>query len=87
MQPRCCRRPSEALEQQRNRCSSTVSEINRLENEADIWCAARWRTCSTTKRTPFTLIKLKGVYELLEATTDRCEDVADGVLQERCREE
>ena len=42
--------------------------------------AAPWRICSTSEKDPITLIKLKEIYDFLEDTIDRCEDVAD-VLQ------
>ncbi|MCL5743367.1 MAG: DUF47 family protein [Acidobacteria bacterium] len=55
-------------------------EINRLENEADRVVRSAVADLFEHEKDPILLIKLKEVYELLEATTDRCEDVAD-VLQ------
>jgi uncharacterized protein Yka (UPF0111/DUF47 family) len=55
-------------------------EINRLENEADRIVRAAVAELFDKERDPFLLIKLKEIYEFLEDTTDRCEDVAD-VLQ------
>ena len=55
-------------------------EINRLENEADRLVRAAVADLFQNEKDPIVLIKLKEVYEFLEATTDRCEDVAD-VLQ------
>ena len=56
-------------------------EINRLENEADtITRGALCRSFSTRETNPITLIKLKELYETLEMSTDKAEDVAD-VLQ------
>jgi len=55
-------------------------EINRLEDEADKLGRQAVADIFRTERDPIALIKLKEIYELLEDTTDRCEDVAD-VLQ------
>lgn len=55
-------------------------EINRLENEADKVVRAAVAELFEKEKDPIALIKLKEVYEFLEATTDHCEDVAD-VLQ------
>jgi uncharacterized protein Yka (UPF0111/DUF47 family) len=49
-------------------------EVNRLEEEAERTMLAKLFSSNTE---PITLIKLKELYELLESTTDRCEDVAD----------
>jgi predicted phosphate transport protein (TIGR00153 family) len=55
-------------------------EINRLENEADLIGRSAVVDLFDTEKDPITLIKLKEVYEFIEATIDSCEDVAD-VLQ------
>lgn len=55
-------------------------EINRLENEADRLVRRAVAELFDNEKDPILLIKLKEIYEFLEATTDRCEDVAD-VLQ------
>jgi predicted phosphate transport protein (TIGR00153 family) len=55
-------------------------EINRLENEADGIGRAAVADLFDKEKDPFTLIKLKEVYEFFENTIDSCEDVAD-VLQ------
>jgi predicted phosphate transport protein (TIGR00153 family) len=55
-------------------------EINRLENEADRLVRRAVAELFDCEKDPILLIKLKEIYEVLEATTDRCEDVAD-VLQ------
>jgi uncharacterized protein len=55
-------------------------EINRLENEADRLVRSAVADLFDKEPNPIQLIKLKEIYEFLEATTDRCEDVAD-VLQ------
>jgi uncharacterized protein len=55
-------------------------EINRLENEADRIGRSAIVDLFNKEKDPITLIKLKEVYEFIEATIDSCEDVAD-VLQ------
>ena len=55
-------------------------EINRLEGLADGIVRTALADLFRTEKDPIQLIKLKEVYEILEATTDYCEDVAD-VLQ------
>ncbi len=55
-------------------------EVNRLENEADRLVRQAVADLFNKETDPILLIKLKEVYEFLEDTTDRCEDVAD-VLQ------
>lgn len=55
-------------------------EINRLENEADRLGRSAVVDLFNNEKDPITLIKLKEVYEFIEATIDSCEDVAD-VLQ------
>ena len=55
-------------------------EVNRLENEADRIGRSAVAELFDKEKNPITLIKLKEVYEFIEATIDSCEDVAD-VLQ------
>jgi hypothetical protein len=55
-------------------------EVNRLEDYADEVLRRAIAELFERERDPISLIKLKEVYEFLEDTTDRCEDVAD-VLQ------
>lgn len=55
-------------------------EINRLEDVADGVVRRAIAELFDGERDPIALIKVKEVYEFLEATTDHCEDVAD-VLQ------
>ncbi len=55
-------------------------EINHLEDQADHICREAIASLFEHEKDPITLIKLKEVYEILEATIDSCEDVAD-VLQ------
>jgi len=52
-------------------------EINRLENEADKLERNLLADLFRNEKDPIQLIRQKEIYELLEATTDRCEDVAD----------
>jgi len=55
-------------------------EVNRLEDYADELLRRAIAELFEREQDPISLIKLKEVYEFLEDTTDRCEDVAD-VLQ------
>jgi len=55
-------------------------EINRLENEADLIGRSAVVDLFDQEKDPIRLIKLKEVYDFIEATIDSCEDVAD-VLQ------
>jgi len=55
-------------------------EVNRLEDYADEVLRRAIAELFEREQDPISLIKLKEVYEFLEDTTDRCEDVAD-VLQ------
>ena len=55
-------------------------EINRLENEGDRIGRGAVAGLFMTERDPIAIIKLKEVYDFLEASIDSCEDVAD-VLQ------
>ena len=52
-------------------------EINRLENEADKLERNLLAELFRNEKDAIALIRQKEIYELLEATTDRCEDVAD----------
>ena len=52
-------------------------EINRLEDDADKLVRGVLRELFQSDMNPIAFIKLKEVYEVLEDTTDRCEDVAD----------
>ena len=55
-------------------------EINRLENEADHLVRGAVSSLFEREKDAVLIIKLKEIYDFLEDTTDRCEDVAD-VLQ------
>jgi uncharacterized protein len=52
-------------------------EINRLENEADHIERNMLAELFRNETDAIALIRQKEIYELLETTTDRCEDVAD----------
>ncbi len=54
-------------------------EINRLENVADQVYRQAIASLFEGDRSAADLMKWREIYELLEATTDRCEDVADAV--------
>jgi predicted phosphate transport protein (TIGR00153 family) len=58
-------------------------EINRLEEEADHICRNALANLLNNEKDPVSIIKWKEIIEVLEGTTDRCEDVAnivDGVI-------
>ena len=79
---RCClalERAFHALEKNEEVMDHTI-EINRLENEADNLVRGAVADLFENQTDAILLIKLKEIYEFLEDTTDRCEDVAD-VLQ------
>jgi predicted phosphate transport protein (TIGR00153 family) len=52
-------------------------EINRLEDEADHIYHLALATLFESEKDPIALIKWKELYEKLEASLDRCEDVAN----------
>ena len=55
----------------------TCEEIDRLESDADRVMRAAMSKLFREENDIKHLIKLRGIYELLEAITDRCEDVAN----------
>jgi predicted phosphate transport protein (TIGR00153 family) len=57
--------------------SEHVVEVNRLENEADRLHQHSILQLFEDEKDPITLIKWKEILDILEDTTDRCEDVAD----------
>ncbi len=80
---RCCNALQQAvghLEHDHKAMNTSVIEINRLENEADNVVRTAVADLFENEKDAIQLIKLKEVYEILESTTDFCEDVAD-VLQ------
>lgn len=54
-------------------------EINHLEDQADHVFRKAMAELFRTQTNAIELLKHKGVYEVLEDTTDRCEDVADAL--------
>ena len=56
---------------------SLCIEINRIENDADKLERNLIGELFRDEKDPIELIRKKEIFELLEATTDRCEDVAD----------
>jgi predicted phosphate transport protein (TIGR00153 family) len=56
-------------------------EINRLENEGDTLNRAAIKRLFENEKDPFTLMKWKEIYEVLETATDACEDVANVLEQ------
>jgi predicted phosphate transport protein (TIGR00153 family) len=75
----CCTilaRATEALHKKHAVVSFCI-EVNRLENEADKIERNLLAELFHNEQDPIALIKQKEIFELLEATTDRCEDVAD----------
>jgi hypothetical protein len=55
----------------------SVVEINRLENEADRLHQTVVTTLFDGEKDPITLIKWKEIFDFMEATIDRIEDVSD----------
>jgi predicted phosphate transport protein (TIGR00153 family) len=54
-------------------------EVNRLEEVADQLVRDAVSELFRSESDPITLLKLKEIYEFLEQTTDKCEDVADAL--------
>jgi hypothetical protein len=52
-------------------------EVNRLENEADAVLRHALAALFRKETNPIRVIQWKEIYEILEAATDRCEDVAN----------
>jgi predicted phosphate transport protein (TIGR00153 family) len=67
----------EMLDKKKDRVMEHCIEINRLENEADKLVRKAVADLFVNEKDPIAIIKLKEVYDFLEATTDYCEDVAD----------
>ena len=63
----------------RDRALELCVEINKLENEADTVLRSALAELFSNGIDPISLIKWKEVYETLEDTTDRCEDVANAI--------
>jgi uncharacterized protein len=54
-------------------------EINRIESVTDDLVRAAVKDLFANEKDPIRIMKLKEIYELLEQTTDFCEDVADAL--------
>ena len=75
----CCgaiQKALHALHEKKSVVESCI-EINRLEDQADAIERTMLTTLFNSDIDAISLIKLKDLYEALEGTTDRCEDVAD----------
>lgn len=77
---RCCHTINSALSHLGKRhddiCEQCV-ELNALENEADMVCREAISRLFDEEKDPIQLIKWKEIYEILERTTDKCEDAAN----------
>lgn len=86
----CCERVKAAVELLPNMDNAPAilklcAEIDQLESDADRVMRTGITKLFREEQDVRELIKLKGIYELLEAVTDRCEDVAniiEGVVLE-----
>ena len=78
----CCRTLDKAFAalEKSDKVMEHCIEINRLENEADTLVRAAVSDLFDHQKDAILIIKLKEIYDFLEGTIDRCEDVAD-VLQ------
>jgi predicted phosphate transport protein (TIGR00153 family) len=76
---RTLKKAFEALDKKKEVMEHCI-EINRLENEADHLVRGLVTDLFESEKDCIALIKVKEIYEFLEATMDHCEDVAD-VLQ------
>ena len=78
----CCAKVSEGVSMLDNmdhaqRILAVCTDIDRLESEADHVMRAAIAKLFREEPDVRELIKLRAIYELLEAVTDRCEDVAN----------
>ena len=71
----------EAIGRLGGRCgiSRVCLAIDRLESEADIVMRQAVETLVASSADVITVVKLKEIYEFLEDSIDRCEDVADAL--------
>jgi predicted phosphate transport protein (TIGR00153 family) len=80
---KCCERVKDVVEQLGNKQGKfesilkTCQEIDRLESDADRVLRAAVSRLFREEPDVRELIKMKAIYELLEAITDRCLDVAN----------
>ena len=63
----------------RKEINSVELEINRIEEEVDVMGRKAVQELFAHEKDPIKIIKLKEIYDLLESTTDACEDVADAL--------
>jgi uncharacterized protein len=73
------------LKRNREEIRTVCVDVNRIENEADAVLREALAGLFREKQPPVHVMKWKEVYEILEAATDRCEDVAnviDGLVLE-----
>ncbi len=68
----------DALSQDRKLLQPCI-EINRIEDEVDVMVRQAVKSLFETEKDPIQIMKMKEVLELLEQTTDYCEDVADAL--------
>ncbi len=78
----CCERVEDAVGMINNMNNAqailkTCQEIDRLESDADRVMRTAMAKLFREEADTRELIKMKGIYELLETITDRCEDVAN----------
>jgi uncharacterized protein Yka (UPF0111/DUF47 family) len=66
-----------ALAQHKGGVTTHAVEINRLENEADRTHQEAVGRLFDDEQDPIMVMKWKEMLDLLEAATDRCEDVAN----------
>jgi predicted phosphate transport protein (TIGR00153 family) len=77
---RCCHTIAVALNhlgQRHDDIHEQCVELNSLENEADVVCREAISRLFDDEKDPIQLIKWKEIYEILERTTDKCEDAAN----------
>lgn len=77
---RCCHTLNSALSHLGKRhddIREQCVELNSLENEADNVCREAISRLFDDEKDPINLIKWKEIYEILERTTDKCEDAAN----------
>ncbi len=83
---RCCHVIEKALKHLGKRhddIHECLVELNSLENEADRVCREVISRLFDEEKDPIQLIKWKEIYEILERTTDKCEDagnILEGVV-------
>lgn len=77
---RCCNvieRALRLLGQRHDDIHECLVDLNSLENEADRVCREAISRLFDEEKDPVQLIKWKEIYEILERTTDKCEDAGN----------